>query len=110
MVSYATDILPYAMRAKGYTIMEFAMYITFFFNQYVNPITVDNTLALFHLLSCLLMVEVVVIYFLYVETRSMLLEEITKFFGEDIATATNLEMDKIGENGEWKRNEHSHSY
>lgn len=32
IASYTTEFLPYSMRAKGYTIMEFAMYIALFFN------------------------------------------------------------------------------
>lgn len=101
IASYTTEILPYSMRAKGYTIMEFAMYIALFFNQYVNPIALDNIHWRYYIFyCCFLAVEVIVIYFLYVETRYMPLEEITKIFdGEDIARATNLEMAKIGESG-----------
>ncbi|KAJ5684913.1 hypothetical protein N7536_007532 [Penicillium majusculum] len=98
IASYTTEIFPYSMRAKGYTIMEFAMYIALFLNQYVDPIALDNIHWRYYIFyCCFLAVEVVVIYFLYVETRYMPLEEITKIFdGEDIATATNLEMAKIG--------------
>lgn len=87
------------MRAKGYTIMEFAMYIALFFNQYVNPIALENIQWRYYIFyCCFLAVEVVVIWFFYVETRYMPLEEITKIFdGGDIATATNLEMEKLGE-------------
>ena len=89
------------MRAKGYTIMEFAMYIALFFNQYVNPIALDNIHWRYYIFyCCFLSVEVVVIWFFYPETRYLPLEEITKIFdGEDIATATNLGMEKIEENG-----------
>lgn len=89
------------MRAKGYTIMKFAMYITLLFNQYVHPIALDNMHWRYYIFYCsFLAVEVVVIYFLYVETRYMPLDEITKIFdGEHIGTPTNLEMTRIGENG-----------
>ncbi|KAJ5146580.1 uncharacterized protein N7515_001144 [Penicillium bovifimosum] len=99
--SYTTEILPYSMRAKGYTIMEYAMYIPLFFNQYVNPIALENIHWRYYIFyCCFLAVEVVVIWFLYVETRYMPLEEITKIFdGDDIATATNLKMEKIAETG-----------
>ncbi|KAJ5462519.1 hypothetical protein N7475_007463 [Penicillium sp. IBT 31633x] len=99
IASYTTEILPYSMRAKGYTIMEFAMYIALFFNQYVNPIALENIQWRYYIFyCCFLAVEVVVIWFFYVETRYMPLEEITKIFdGGDIATATNLEMEKLGE-------------
>lgn len=80
--------------------MEFAMYIALFFNQYVNPIALENIQWRYYIFyCCFLAVEVVVIWFFYVETRYMPLEEITKIFdGDDIATATNLEMEKLGEN------------
>ncbi|OGE56919.1 hypothetical protein PENARI_c002G08003 [Penicillium arizonense] len=101
IASYTTEILPYSMRAKGYTIMEFAMYVALFFNQYVNPIALDNIHWRYYIFyCCFLAVEIVVIWFFYVETRYMPLEEVTKVFdGDDVATATNLEMEKIGEYG-----------
>jgi MFS family permease len=89
------------MRAKGYTIMEFAMYIALFFNQYVNPIALENIHWRYYIFyCCFLFVEVIVIWFFYPETRYLPLEEITKIFdGDDIATAANLEMEKIEEYG-----------
>lgn len=38
IASYTTEILPYSLRAKGFAIMEYALYGALFFNQYVNPI------------------------------------------------------------------------
>ncbi|KAJ5344034.1 uncharacterized protein N7506_003858 [Penicillium brevicompactum] len=101
IASYTTEILPYSMRAKGYTIMEFAMYIALFFNQYVNPIALEIIRWRYYIFyCCFLAVEVGVIWFFYPETRYLPLEEITKLFdGNDIATATNLEMEKLEENG-----------
>jgi MFS family permease len=101
IASYTTEILPYSMRAKGYTIMEFAMYIALFFNQYVNPIALENIHWRYYIFyCCFLFVEVIVIWFFYPETRYLPLEEITKIFdGDDIATAANLEMEKIEEYG-----------
>ncbi|KAJ5263163.1 hypothetical protein N7478_010768 [Penicillium angulare] len=97
IASYTTEILPYSMRAKGYTIMEFAMYIALFFNQYVNPIALDNIHWRYYIFyCCFLAVEVVVIWFFYLETRYMPLEEVAKIFdGHDIATVANIEMEKM---------------
>ena len=36
--AYPIEILPYNLRAKGYCITQFCIYIALFFNQYVNPI------------------------------------------------------------------------
>ena len=77
------------------------MYVALFFNQYVNPIALDSIHWRYYIFyCCFLAVEIVVIWFFYVETRYMPLEEVTKVFdGDDVATATNLEMEKIGEYG-----------
>ncbi|CAG8319326.1 unnamed protein product [Penicillium salamii] len=101
IASYTTEILPYSMRAKGYTIMEFAMYIALFFNQYVNPIALDNIHWRYYIFyCCFLAVELVVIWYFYPETRYLPLEEITRLFdGEDIVEATNIEIGK-GDNQE----------
>ncbi|KAJ5088958.1 hypothetical protein N7532_007642 [Penicillium argentinense] len=101
IASYTTEILPYTMRAKGYTIMEFAMYIALFFNQYVNPIALENIHWRYYIFyCCFLAVEVIVIWAVYVETRYVPLEEITRLFdGDDVAAATNVEMEKVQESG-----------
>lgn len=35
IASYTTEILPYNMRAKGFTVMEYALYVSLFFNQVI---------------------------------------------------------------------------
>jgi MFS family permease len=94
IASYTTEILPFNLRAKGFTIMEVALYGALFFNQYVNPIALDAIAWKYYIFyCCFLLFEVIVIYFLYVETRYVPLEEITKLFdGEDIATVANAEL------------------
>jgi MFS family permease len=101
IASYTTEIHPYSMRAKGYTIMEFAMYIALFFNQYVNPIVLENIHWRYYIFyCCFLAVEVVVIWYFYVETWYIPLEGITTlFYGDDFAAATNMEMEKACESG-----------
>ncbi|KAJ5924933.1 hypothetical protein N7454_007572 [Penicillium verhagenii] len=101
IASYTTEILPYSMRAKGYTIMEFALYIALFFNQYVNPIALDNIGWRYYIFyCCFLAVEVVVVWAFYVETRYVPLEEIARIFdGDDIVDATNVEMERARETG-----------
>ncbi|OJJ45051.1 hypothetical protein ASPZODRAFT_160538 [Penicilliopsis zonata CBS 506.65] len=95
--SYTTEILPYSMRAKGYTIMEYALYASLFFTQYVNPVALDNIAWRYYIFyCCFLALEILVIWFFYVETRYVPLEEVTKFFdGEDVAAVTNHELQKV---------------
>ncbi len=70
IASYTTEILPYNMRAKGYTIMEYALYSSLFFNQYVNPIALENISWRYYIFyCCFLAFELVVNWFIIVETR-----------------------------------------
>ena len=41
IVSYTLEILPYALRAKGFNIFNFVISLALIFNQYVNPIALD---------------------------------------------------------------------
>lgn len=40
-MSYTLEILPYALRAKGFNIFNFVISVALIFNQYVNPIALD---------------------------------------------------------------------
>lgn len=42
IVSYTVEILPYNIRAKGFTVFNFAISLSLIFNQYVNPIALDK--------------------------------------------------------------------
>jgi MFS family permease len=42
IVSYTVEILPYALRAKGFTIFNFAISLSLIFNQYANPIALGK--------------------------------------------------------------------
>jgi hypothetical protein len=94
--SYVTEILPYGLRAKGYSIMYIALYAALFFHQYVNPIALNNLAWKYYIFyCCFLAFEVVVVYFYYVETRYVPLEEITKYFdGGDLVEVVNTEIKK----------------
>jgi MFS family permease len=38
IVSYTLEILPYPIRAKGFTVFSFVISLALIFNQYVNPV------------------------------------------------------------------------
>ena len=101
IASYTTEILPYHMRAKGYTAMEYALYVTLLFNQYVNSIALDNIQWRYYIFYCVfLLAELLIIYFFFVETKYLALEEITKLFdGDDVAQAATTELEQVGEKG-----------
>ncbi len=85
LVGYAAEILPYNIRAKGLTIMFLMVDAALWFNQFVNPIALNNIAWRYYIVYCVwLMVEFGVVYFFYIETRYTPLEEIVKHFdGED---------------------------
>jgi hypothetical protein len=69
-VSYTVEILPYKIRAKGLTICFIFTSLSGVFNQYVNPIGIQNLAWKFYFVYiAILVVECLCIYFLYVETR-----------------------------------------
>lgn len=76
-----------------------------FFNQYVNPIALDNLGWKYYIFYCVwLGLELVVVYFFYIETRNTPLEEIAKHFdGENAviggAAATEKGMELASEAG-----------
>lgn len=45
IVSYTVEILPYQIRAKGFTVFNFTISLALIFNQYVNPVAL-GTLSL----------------------------------------------------------------
>jgi len=86
LVGYTVEILPYNIRAKGMTVMFLCVDLALFFNQYVNPIALDNIKWKYYIFYCCwLAVELVVVWFFYIETRNTPLEEIAKFFDGDAA-------------------------
>ena len=42
IVSYTLEILPYSLRAKGFNVFNFTISLALIFNQYVNPIALEN--------------------------------------------------------------------
>ena len=100
LASYTTEILPYGIRAKGFTWLNFCVTAALFFNQYVNAIALEALAWKYYLFYCVFIAfEVIIIYFFIVETRYTPLEEIAKFFdGEDavdIAEITNAEVKDV---------------
>ncbi|KAF6829133.1 hypothetical protein CPLU01_08146 [Colletotrichum plurivorum] len=82
---YPTEILPFRLRATGLSILVFANKAASFFNQFVNPIGMDSLGWKYYLFYvCWLVVEIIVFYFLYPETRGYTLERMDEIFGDDV--------------------------
>jgi len=87
IVSYTVEILPYAIRAKGFTLFNFAISLSLIFNQYVNPVALDKLGWKYYIVYVAwLCFEFVFLYFFLIETKNRSLEETAALFdGEDVA-------------------------
>ncbi|KAI9371061.1 general substrate transporter [Aspergillus egyptiacus] len=86
MANYTTEILPYGLRAKGFTWLNFCVTAALFFNQYINAIALEAIAWKYYLVYCVFLgFEVYVIYSFLIETRYTPMEEIAKYFDGDSA-------------------------
>ncbi|KAJ5485407.1 sugar transporter [Penicillium diatomitis] len=75
-VTYCIEILPFDLRARGLVLYNLCVAIAGIFNQYVNPIGVTNSKWKYYITyDVWLAFELVVVYFLFVETGNLSLEE-----------------------------------
>lgn len=95
-VSYTVELLPYKIRAKGLTLCFCFTALSGVFNQYVNPIGLENLAWKFYFVYiAVLVIECLVIYFYYVETKNLPLEEIARVIDGDQAAAA-IVADNLG--------------
>ncbi|KAF7133601.1 hypothetical protein CNMCM5793_004730 [Aspergillus hiratsukae] len=90
-VSYTVEILPFAIRAKGLMLCFLFTSLSGVFNQYVNPIGLEALQWRFYFVYvAVLVLECVVIYFYFVETRGPTLEEIAMLFDGEGSPAARV--------------------
>ncbi|KFY83984.1 hypothetical protein V500_09688 [Pseudogymnoascus sp. VKM F-4518 (FW-2643)] len=90
LVAYALEVLPFHLRAKGMMIMNITVQAILALSNQTNLLAWDNlpnhwNLMLFYTLWDTL--ELVFVYFFYVETNGPTLEQIAKIFDGDDAAA-----------------------
>ncbi|KAK1964407.1 general substrate transporter [Colletotrichum sublineola] len=88
LVAYALEVLPFHLRAKGMMIMNITVQAILAIGNQTNKVAWDNlpnhwNFMLFYTLWDT--VELVFVYFFYVETKGPTLEEISKIFDGDAA-------------------------
>ncbi|KAG8875075.1 hypothetical protein FRB97_005409 [Tulasnella sp. 331] len=85
IVSYTVEILPYQLRAKGFTVFNFAISLSLIFNQYANPIALTALAWKYYIVYCVFLVfELIFMFFFIVETKNRSLEETAALFdGEE---------------------------
>lgn len=77
-VTYVVEILPFNLRARGLVVYSFAVAIALIFNQYVNPIALTQLRWKYYIVyDVWIAFELVVVYFLFIETKGSSLEEIS---------------------------------
>lgn len=80
-VAYCAEILPYSIRAKGLAVNFALTALASVFNQYINPIGLDNLQWKYYFVYiAILVVECLCIWFLFVETKGPTLEEMAELF------------------------------
>ncbi|SPO02018.1 probable hexose transporter [Cephalotrichum gorgonifer] len=101
MANYTTEILPYGLRAKGFTWLNFCVSAALFFNQYINAIALEALAWKYYLVYCVFLgFEVFIIYFFLIETRYTPMEEIAKYFdGEDAIDVGEVAAADVKESG-----------
>jgi len=81
IVSYTVEILPFQLRAKGFTVFNFAISLSLIFNQYANPIALAALHWKYYIVYCCFLVfELVFMYFFIIETKNRSLEETAAIF------------------------------
>ncbi|KAK2767562.1 hypothetical protein FQN54_003720 [Arachnomyces sp. PD_36] len=96
LISYTVEILPYSIRAKGMTVVFLCIDAALFFNTFINPIALENIGWKYYIFYCAwLAVELVTVWYFYIETRNTPLEEIAKHFdGESAVVGGNYGTEK----------------
>ncbi|KAL5338858.1 general substrate transporter [Aspergillus crustosus] len=91
-VAYCAEILPFNIRAKGLAVNLALTALSSVFNQYVNPIGLEDLQWRFYFVYiAILVIECLYIYLLFVETKGPTLEEIAALFDGDTANISDLE-------------------
>ena len=76
ITSYTLEILPFSLRAKGYTVFGFSVCASLVFNQYINPIAFAAIAWKYYIVYCAwLAFELAFVWCFLVETKGRTLEE-----------------------------------
>ncbi|KZO93447.1 general substrate transporter [Calocera viscosa TUFC12733] len=80
-VPYTIEILPYSLRAKGFTVFSFSLALALIFNQFVNPIALAALGWKYYIVyDCFLVFEFGFMYFFCIETKNRTLEQTAALF------------------------------
>lgn len=75
--AYLVELFPYAKRSRGISVEQFFVRGAGFFTTFVNPIGMDRAGWKYLIMYiCMILVEILTIYFFYPETQGRTLEEL----------------------------------
>ncbi|KAF3809463.1 High-affinity glucose transporter [Colletotrichum gloeosporioides] len=99
LISYAVEILPYTLRAKGLMILNIAIQSALTLNNYANPVALNyfegETWKLYLIYTCWIFLELCFVFFKYVETKGPTLEELAKVIDGSNAQVAQLDIQQI---------------
>jgi hypothetical protein len=94
---YIGEIFPFIQRSKGVAVMQMSVRIASVFNQFVNPIGMENAGWKFFLAYVVwLAVETATVYFIFPETQGPTLEEIALVIEGDQAAVEVVDSNAKG--------------
>ncbi|KAJ3547442.1 hypothetical protein NM208_g1514 [Fusarium decemcellulare] len=87
--TYILEIMPFTLRAKGYTIEQIFTYGAGLFNGFANPVAMEALTWKYYIVwVVMLVVWFVLVWFLFPETAGRTLEEVSQIFdGHDVHSA-----------------------
>lgn len=102
LVGYTVEILPYKIRAKGLMLLNFWIQVALTVTQYVNPYGfkgLNPTYKFYIIYNVWIFLELIFVYFFYIETKGPTLEEIAKIFDGEEAEVGEVDLVKVGLSG-----------
>ncbi|KAK7695787.1 hypothetical protein QCA50_000424 [Cerrena zonata] len=99
--TFLVELFPYHVRAKGIAIFQWWGRAAGFFNQFVNPIGINNAGWKYYISYCIfLLFEVGFVYFLFPETSQRSLEELAFLFeGEKLREEQQKRIEETIDDG-----------
>ncbi|CAD0085430.1 unnamed protein product, partial [Aureobasidium vineae] len=96
-VAYPAEILPFNIRAKGMALLMAFQSLASVLNQYVNPIGLESIAWKFYFVYIvILVIECVVIYMYFPETRGLTLEEVGHLLDDDeMSDVVHARLEKV---------------
>lgn len=100
LVGYAIEILPYKLRAKGLMILNITIQLALLLNEYANPVAfkafgLNHSWRLYVIYTVWIGLELLFVYFMYVETKGPTLEELAKVIDGDDAKVAHLDLAEV---------------